>query len=321
MTSRTRDEGRARYLAVVVDTAFEDVRIEQEVLRDIDCDVVVANQSAAGVIAEFDPDVIFITRATIDESVLEGATRLRAIARYGVGVETIDVAAAARRNVKVVNVPDYCTHEVAEHVLAQILGLARQVVRLDRAVRRGEWSQDLMLPTSRVEGRVAGVVGLGRIGREVARRCAGIGLRVVGFDPYVRDAGERVDLVGFDELLAVADFVTLHLPLTPETRGLISKRELGLMKRTSYLINCARGGLIDEEAVADALESGRIAGVALDVLSCEPPPLDLRLLSYDNVILTPHVAFYSEEAVAIRKRRAAEAVRSVLRGEPTPALV
>ena len=301
---------KARYTALVTDDAFADLTIERSVLEPIGCRVVASDADDLVHTA----DALLVSRATIDAALIQRAGKLKVIARYGVGVENIDLDAAARHGVIVVNTPDYCSHEVADHVLAQMLACARQLVRLNRLVHAGRWSPRDMEPTRRLAGCRLGLIGIGRIGSEVAARALALGVEVVANDPYVERAPEGVGLVGFEELLRSADFVSLHAPLTPSTRNLIGVEQLALMKPTAYLINAARGGLVDEHALELALRQGRLAGAALDVLADEPPRPDHPLLALDNVLLTPHVAFYSNEALHLRKLKAAEGVQAVLEG-------
>jgi len=234
-------------------------------------------------------------------------------------VDNVDLPAATRAGILVTNVPDYCVDEVSDHALALLLALARQVVMADRAVRGGAWDVVAHSGIRRLRGQTVGLLGFGKIARAVASKVRALGMRVVAYDPYLdagliaRDGAEPVEL---DTLLAEADAISIHVPLSPETRGLVGERELGRMKPTAFLINTARGGIVDEKALAEALEAGRLAGAALDVLSQAPPPPDHPLRRAPNVILTPHLAFYSRESVVELQTKAAEEVARALRGEP-----
>jgi D-3-phosphoglycerate dehydrogenase / 2-oxoglutarate reductase len=301
------------FTALVTDDAFGDHDVERSVLEPIGCAV---NLSRDGQLEGLEQaDALLVSRMVIDETILRRGTKLKAIVRYGVGVENIDLEAAERRGIIVANTPDYCTQEVAEHVLAQILICARQIVRLNRLVHRGHWSPSDILPTHRLSESTLGLIGIGRIGSEVAHRARALGLEVIAHDPYVAKAPEGVALATLTDVLRESDFVSLHAPLTPATRGIIGVEQLTMMKPTAFLINASRGALIDEDALAASIRAGQIAGAALDVLSVEPPPADHPLLNLENVILTPHVAFYSVESLLLRKQRAAEAVRAVLLGQ------
>ena len=301
---------KRRYTALVTDEAFDDFMIERSVLEPIGCAVVtLSGDDLAGVEAA---DAFLVSRATIDAELMGRARRLKVIARYGVGVDNIDLETAARRGITVVNTPDYCAHEVADHALAQILACARQIVRLDRLVHSGQWNPADVLPMQRLARCTLGIIGIGHVGSQVAARALALGLEVIAHDPFIEKPPVGVVLVPLDDLLRRSDFVSLHMPLTPSTRNLIGAPQLALMKRTAFLVNTARGDLIDEDELATALRDGRLAGAALDVLTAEPPGLNHPLIKLENVILTPHIAFYSDEALRQRKRQAAEGVRAVL---------
>jgi D-3-phosphoglycerate dehydrogenase len=223
---------------------------------------------------------------------------LRAVVRYGVGLDRIDLDAARELGVDVRNVPDFCTNEVADHALALLLAIARDIVPQATRVAEGEWrGSDRKL--HRLSGSVAGVVGLGEIGQAVARRVAALGMAVIAHDPYADARAAQtmgVRLVGLEELLGESDAVLLTCPLTEETRGMIDADALALMKPTALLVNTARGEIIDEEALAEALQDGSIAAAGLDVLSEEPPAEGHPLPGLPNTVITPHTAWYSEEA-------------------------
>ncbi len=309
-------EASRRFTALVTDGAFDDLAIERSVLEPIGC-AVVAHRSSSGVdllTMVGSVDGLLVNRAPITETVIDQAPSLKVVARYGVGVDNIDIDAAASRGIAVTNVPDYCVDEVAEYVIALILACARQVVRLDRIVHGGRWSPADISPTRRLAGSVLGLVGLGRIGCAVATRASALGLTILAHDPFVANPPAGVTLTGLGELLATADFVSLHVPLTESTQGLIGSPEIRAMKPTAFLVNAARGALIDEAALYEGLCEGWIAGAALDVLAAEPPGPDHPLIGLDNVILTPHVAFYSEESLRDRRLKAALGVREVLLG-------
>lgn len=247
-----------------------------------------------------DADALVVRSATkVTRKVIEAARSLQVIGRAGVGVDNVDVEAATERGVVVMNAPSGNTTTTAELAIALLFALARNVVRGDRAVRAGEWKLRGRLLGSEIAGKTLGVIGLGRIGRVVASRGLGLAMDVIAHDPFLE--GQRspipgVQLVALDELLARADFVTLHVPYGDATRGLLSRERLARMKPGARLINCARGGLVDEEALAEALEAGRLRGAALDVFESEPPRRDHPLLARDDVIVTPHVGASSEEA-------------------------
>lgn len=260
----------------------------------------------------------------VPEEALDAAARCVVVARYGIGLDNIPVAHATELGIAVVNVPDFCLDEVAEHTLALLLACARRVVALARETRSGRWGLDAARGSSRLRGRTAGLVGYGRTARALAPKLTALGLEVLAWAPSlapgpVEPGVTAVD--GLEPLLQASDFVCLHVPSTPATHGLIGERELRSMKPTAYLVNTARGALVDEAALARAIADRVIAGAALDVLVEEPPAADHPLLGLDGVIVTPHAAFYSEQSVADVQRRAAEQVATALRGELPPYLV
>lgn len=282
-----------------------------------------------GLIAEVgDVDVILVVYAKITKRIIEAARRLKGIVRYGVGVDNVDVRAATERGIYVANVPDYCTGAVAEHTFALLLALARRIVLADRTVKTASWGvwtqQPAELMGTELEGKVLGLIGMGKIGCAVARRAKAFGMRVMAYDPYLGEDRARllgVELVDLDTLLKGSDFVSIHVPLTSETLGMIGELELRKMKRTAYLINTSRGPVVDEGALYKALREGWIAGAALDVYEKEPPDRDNPLFKLDNVVLTPHVAWYTEEALKRLKRSVAEEAIRMLEGMPPKNLV
>jgi D-3-phosphoglycerate dehydrogenase len=247
-----------------------------------------------------DAHAVLVRSATkITRQVLESAPLLAVVGRAGVGVDNVDVDAATERGVVVMNAPAGNTTTTAELAIALLTALARNVVRGDRAVRAGEWKRRGSLLGSEITGKTLGVVGLGRIGRAVAQRGLGLQMNVVAHDPYLhgkKSPVEGVELVTLDELVERADFVTLHVPFDDSTRNLLSRERIARMKHGARVINCARGGLLDEQALAEALAAGRLRGAALDVFEKEPPPASHPLLSRDDVIVTPHLGASSEEA-------------------------
>ncbi|HVS08941.1 MAG TPA: phosphoglycerate dehydrogenase [Planctomycetota bacterium] len=250
-------------------------------------------------------EALVVRSATkVTRRVIAAAPRLAVVGRAGVGVDNVDLDAATEHGVVVLNAPAGNTTATAELALALLLSLARNVPRADRAVRSGAWRKGGLVG-SELTGKTLGVVGLGRIGRALAERALGLRMEVLAHDPYIAGAGgiagakapvEGVDMVGLDELLERSDFVSLHLPLSDETRHLLSRERLARMKRGARLINAARGGLVDEAALLEALESGRLRGAALDVFEREPPPVDHPLLAREDVVLTPHLGASSDEA-------------------------
>jgi D-3-phosphoglycerate dehydrogenase len=305
---------------LITDHTWPDVELERSILQDAGLSVTDAPAPDEGSLRALAADAIAIMTcfAQVTPSVIESAPNLQVIARYGVGVDNIAVDVATARRIPVTYVPDYCVAEVAEHALALLLALARGVVRYSRSVSAGGWDLGVAAPLHRIEGRTLGVVGCGRIGRRLAQMALGLGVRVLGYDPdpgaAAAAAASGIESVELDALLATSDFISMHVPLMQTTHGLVGEHFLRRMKPTAYLINTARGGLVDIPALARALKQGWLAGAALDVLPQEPPADDHPLRGLDNVVLTPHVSFYSEESLQALRRRTAQSVVDVLAG-------
>ncbi|WP_104169326.1 C-terminal binding protein [Cryobacterium sp. M23] len=271
-------------------------------------DVIAAGRDADGLVVQYAP---------ITETVLAALPQLKAIGRYGVGYDTVDVPAATRHGVAVCNVPDYGTEDVSDHAIALAVSLERGIVRFDRQVRHGNSRIDDLRPLHRISTRVFGVVGLGLIGSATARKARGLGYTVIAHDPALPVDGvssEGIPLVGLDELYATANVVSVHVPLNDATRHLIDSQALGKFLPGAILINTCRGGVVDTDAVVDALASGRLKGAGLDVFEEEPVPANSPLLHAENAVLTPHVAWYSEESYSELKTRTIENVIEVCAG-------
>jgi D-3-phosphoglycerate dehydrogenase len=307
-----------RWKVVVTDAEYGDLRVEAAVLGER-AELVRAHcRTGSEVLAvAADADGLLNQYCPLPAETIAGLGRCRVIARYGVGYDNVDVAAATRRGILVCNVPDYCADEVSDHTLALILCWARRVPWLDAAVRRGVWATRAAGEMRRLRGQTLGLVGFGRMARALAGKARALGLRLLAHDPQVPPEAVRaagVEPVGLQELLSRADVVSLHVPLGPATRGLVGEAELRAMRPTALLVNTSRGAVVDERALVRALREGWIAGAALDVLEAEPIPPDHPLLRLPNVILTPHVAWYSEESEAELRRKAAENVLRALEG-------
>ncbi len=305
---------------LVTDHVFADLNTERSMVEPLGAELVLATATDERSLASQarGAAAILVCYAKVTEPVVLAAAEggCRVIARYGIGYDNVDVAAATRAGIVVTNVPDYCLDEVADHTMAMLLDMARGVFFAATEVRAGSWA----VPPAgvhRLEGRVLALIGTGRIGRRVAARAQAFGLRVVGFDPYLKvwdlPGVDRVETL--EEALEIADFISLHAPMTAANHHLIGTRTLALMKGAPILINTARGGLVDLDAVTEALDDGRLGGVALDVTELEPLPPDHPLRRHARALLTPHMAFYSEEAQKELQRRAAEEVVRALKGE------
>jgi D-3-phosphoglycerate dehydrogenase len=273
-------------------------------------DVIAFAGEASGIIVQYAP---------VTARVIGQLRRCRVITRYGIGVDNIDVEAATRAGIWVTNVPGFCAAELAEHSMAMLLSLVRRFPRLDHSVRAGGWETiGVMRPTRRLAALTLGLIGFGRVGREIAPLAQAFGMAVLATAPRTASeemAGHGVTGVTLDDLLTRSDVVSLHLPLTSASRHLIDAARLRLMKPSAILINTSRGPIVDESALIDALQDGRLAGAGLDVLETEPPRPDNPLLRMDNVILTPHAAYYSDDSLAFLQNSVAEEVVRVLRGE------
>ena len=262
-----------------------------------------------------DADGILCTAYPVSRAIFEACPNLKVVVRYGIGFDNIDIEAASDHDVVVCNVTDYCIDEVATHAFALLLALNRRLKLLDLAVRRGE--RIGLGPVGPLRGEMLGLVAFGNIARAVAERARPFGLNVCAYDPYLAPSAAEehgVRLASLDELMATSDYVSVHAPLNAETRGLIGAKELALMKPTAYLVTTCRGGVVDEKALYDALKAGTIAGAGVDVWDPEPVRPDNPLLEFDNVIATPHSAFYSEASLPLLLRRVGEAAADVLRG-------
>jgi D-3-phosphoglycerate dehydrogenase len=309
-----------RPLIAVTDSPFPSLDPAKAALARIDPDLRVANSASAEDILAVgrDADAILVTYAKLPGDLLRQLRRCKAIGRFGLGVDNIDIAAATELGITVTYVPDYCMQEVSDHAMALLLALARKVPQSNALVQAGRWDMPAVVPIHRLAGRVLGLVGFGNIPRALAPKAKAFGLRVVAHDPNVSQhalADVGVESMSFDRLLEISDFVSIHAPLLPVTRGLFNAEVFGKMKQGSYLINTARGPLVDEDALLAALDSGRLAGAALDVVAVEPLPKESRLIGRDNVVLTPHTGFYSVEALNELQTKCAADVARVLSGE------
>jgi D-3-phosphoglycerate dehydrogenase len=312
---------------LITDYVWPSVEPEKAVLAAGGAEIIVAPSGDEDTLVELarDVDGILTCFAKVTERVVRAADKCVVIGRYGVGVDNIDVDTATELGIAVTYVPDYCIPEVSDHVMAMLLSWNRRIVFFDRATKTKGWgTEGLGMRIMRLEGKKLGIVGFGRIGRAVADRARAFGLQVLVADPFVTaEAAQNAGAVKMEllELLAESEFVTLHSPLIPQTQGMIGTNEFAQMRSDAFLINAARGGLIDEDALHTALTSGQIAGAGLDVLVDLDPPIDNRISQLENVIITPHTAFFSQEAVLELEERAAGEVVSVFQGKMPDNLV
>jgi D-3-phosphoglycerate dehydrogenase len=311
----------ARPLIAVTDSVFPSLDPAMAALARLDPQMRMAKSSSADDILAVarDADAILVTYAKLPGELLRQLTRCKAIGRFGLGVDNIDVKTAAELGIVVTYVPDYCMHEVSDHAMALLLALARKVPLSNKLVQSGCWEMPAVVPLRRLAGQVLGLVGFGNIPRALAPKAAAFGLEIIAHDPYVAPevfAACGVEAVSFENLLTRADYISVHAPLTPATRGLLGAAAFAQMKRGAMIVNTARGPLIDEAALLAALDSGALGSAALDVVASEPLPKDSPLLGRDNLILTPHTAFYSVEALEELQTKCAADVARVLSGEP-----
>ena len=304
----------SRFRVVVSDQVFPSVEVEKALLAEIDAELEVATGSISDVLAlAADADAILNTYLPWDDDSISRLNRCRIIARYGIGFDNVDLAAARRAGIVVTNVPDYSVEEVAAHAVALMLTVVRKIPWADQKVRAGSWAIDEFRPVHRLSELTVGLLGFGRIGRRVAAALQTFGVEIIVHDPYLSAASDVPKLVEFDTLLARSDILSVHAPLTETTRGIIGEGAVAAMRPEAILINTSRGPLVDLGAVTGALREGRLSAAALDVFDEEP--LDVsRIEGVPNLIVTPHMAYYSEEALEESQRKAATQVVKVLSG-------
>lgn len=304
---------------VITDCDHDDVVIERDCVEAAGGRLSLPQKTdPEGIIASAgDADGLIVQYGQITADVLEALPKVRVISRYGVGVDTVDVAAATARGVAVCNVPDYGTEAVSDHAIALTLAVSRDITGLDRRLRQGQPALAPAQPIFQLRGRCFGVIGAGAIGMATARKAAGLGFDVVVCDPRLtpdETTPEGFAVLSFEALLASAQVISLHLPLIEQTHHLINARALAAMRDDAVLINTARGGVVDTQALVDALEQGRLLGAGLDVLEDEPLAVDHPLTRLDRVVLTPHAGFYTEESYVELKQRTAQNAVDVIAG-------
>ena len=313
---------------VITDHRFKDVDQERRAVEAAGGELVVGQATDEQQTADLckDADGVLTARAPITKHVIEAMRRCKIIVRYGIGVETVDIPAATERGIMVANVPDYCLDEVSDHALTLLLMLSRQAIPAMALAREDRWLIAKMPPLHRLRGQICGLVGCGQIGSLLAVKAAALGMRTVIYDPYLKETKSRemgAELVAFERLLADSDFISLHAPLNENTRHLFGQSAFGKMKRTAFIINTARGGLIDGEALLAALDAGKIAGAALDVIESETAvtPVRTALVNHPKIIVTPHTAWLSEESRASLQAKAVAQVLTGVKGERPYGLV
>lgn len=308
------------YDIVVSDSKVIDLESGQTAFAEVDATLRTTEARAPAALIEdaTGADAMIVDASTqVTGDVLRSLDSLRVVGRSGIGVDNVDLETAADLDVPVVNVPDYCLDEVSTHALGMLLSCARKLPQLDAGVKEGEWDWSFAQPIRRLKGQTVGIVGFGKIGRSFAQKLRGLGVDALVYDPYVSTTdltGFDVTRVEFDRLLAASDFVSIHTPLTDETRGMFDVTAFEAMRDHAILVNTARGPIVDEDALVAALEADELGGVGLDVRDPEPPEEE-PLLAFENVVLSPHAGFYSEEARRELTRSVSEDVARVLQGE------
>jgi D-3-phosphoglycerate dehydrogenase / 2-oxoglutarate reductase len=304
-----------KFRVVVTDQVFPDVEVERGLIEGAGGTLEVASGTRDEVLAAaHGADALLNTYFAMDAAAISTLDGCRIIARYGIGVDNVDLDAAKAAGIAVTNVPDYCVEEVATHTVAHILALVRRLPQGDALIRSGSWGATRLGPVRRLSTLTLGLLGYGRIARHVADIMAAMGARIIVHDPYVKEVA-GAELVGLEELFGGSDILSVHCPLTPETRGLVNTRTLALMRPSAIVVNTSRGPVVNVSDLAEALRAGTIAGAGLDVFETEPPAAEL-IAGVPNLLVTPHSAFYSAEAIKESQHKAATQVLKALAGEP-----
>lgn len=313
----------AKYKILFTDTLLPDLDLERQEFAKIDAEVFLTSGTDPETLKReaADCDALFVEFAQLTEKVIAALDHCKVVVRTAIGYDNIDVAALSRKGIMFANVPDYCTDEVSDHTIALILACCRKITALDRQVKAGGWDESVARPMHRVRGLTLGLYGYGKIARLVAEKAKALGFRVQALDPYapaeVMEADGVTAVSDKQELLETSDVLSLHIPSLPSTRNCMDAEAFARMKKTAFFINNSRGDLMDVEALYTALSQGKLAGAAFDVTPVEPPELSHPIFSMDNVIVTPHIAYYSEEAELDLRRKAIEnAVLALTVGEP-----
>jgi D-3-phosphoglycerate dehydrogenase len=314
------DKKTYKFKVVITDSDYGSFEIEKEELNKIDAEVVLGQCKSEDEIIKIakDADGLLVEYNSITRRVIESLQKCKVIARYGIGVDNIDIKAATEHGICIVNVLNYCIDEVSDHTIALLLALIRKIVLLNNTVKKGIWDFKISKPIFRLSNMELGLVGFGHIARMVSHKAQAFGLNVLAYDPYISSSimtQNKVKKVNLEDLLAEADIISLHVPLTKTTKYMFTEKEFKLMKDKAFIINTGRGPLIKEKDLYRALKEKWIAGAALDVTEKEPIDSNNDLLKLDNIIITPHVSFYSDESLKDLQRSAAKGVAQVLKGE------
>lgn len=314
----------SKFKVVTTDNIFPDLIMEREMLSEIDAELIeVKNPQTINDECK-DADAVIGTYAQLGADIINNMQKCKLVIRNGIGVNTIDVDACSKKEIMVANIPTYCLDEVATHAITLLLALARKVLLLNKTVKEGIWDVKKAIPVYSLQKKKLGLVGFGKIPRLVKEKSVPFGMSVIAYDPYVTEEamkGAGVEKVDMDCLIEESDFISIHCPLTPETKNLFDADAFKRMKKSAYIINTSRGPVINELDIIDALEQGEIAGAGLDVLISDDVDINNPLLKMDNIIITPHAAWYSEESIEMRRRQTIESVISVLLGKEPASLI
>lgn len=305
------------FRVLMTDRAWPDAEIERTILADAGAELIEATATDETTLAELakDVDAIGTTWARATERVIRSCTKCRIVARFGIGLDNIDVRVATERGIPVTNCPDYCVSEVSDHALGLLLACARRIGFFHWRTKQGEYNLGVATTMRRLSSQTVGLIGLGHTARALVPKLRAIGFKILAHTRSGNAYGTDCNMVSLDELLTQSDFVSLHAPLTPETHHLINAERLRIMKPTAYVINTSRGGLIDATALLNAIQTTKLAGAALDVFEPEPPDLNLPLYRDERVIITPHAAFVSAESLEQLRRQATNQIVQALRGQ------
>ena len=313
-----------KFKVVLTDNIFPDLDIEREMLGKVGAELVVVSETAKLKEECRDADAVMNTYEQMTRDIIMGMEKCKLVIRNGIGVNTIDVDACNEKGIMVANIPTYCLDEVATHAMALLLALGRKITLLNDTVKKGVWDVKEAIPVYSLQEKTLGLVGFGKIPRLVNEKAKAFGMKVITYDPFITaesaaEAGAKK--VEMDELIETSDYISLHCPLTPETKNLFNKDAFKKMKNSAYIINTSRGPVINEPDLAEALKAGEIAGAGLDVLIKDEVDLSNPLLKMDNVILTPHAGWYSEESMIRRRTQTVDSVIDVLLGGEPPSFL
>lgn len=310
----------SKYKVYVTDERHESYEVERQILKQIDAEMIICNcLTEEDILANCaDADALLLDCAPCTARVIEGLPKCKAINRYGVGYDNVDLAAATAARIQVTYVPDYCEEDVSDHAMGLMMACMRDIARRDQLIRQGKWNLQRM--SFRIQGKVLGLIGFGRIARAFARKCGGFGLeKVLVYDPYISEEACQAagaQKVSLEELLRQSDIVSLHAPVTPETTRMLNRETIAWMKPTAILVNTSRGMLVDDDALIEALRERRILCAGLDAFSVEPMPKDSPYFELDNVIMTDHSGYYNVESIVELKEKSAQNIAAVLSGKP-----